>query len=294
VLIAVEQDRLEDALAVALAAVEAARGSDWEPLALYAEAATAIISERYVEGLDLLRRSLQLWRAWPEPGAIVTMTEGLRATLLLRLGETDAAWEILISLEPTQHHANCPARFVSHLRLITGDIAGALAALRGCDALGDAHSSRTLVDVLLIKGAANYLLGSVAASDVAVDRGLLLAGRNGVRIPFRLIPTETMDAMLARAVAREQPADVVGILADSRGAVAHLGPRSALSDREREIVQLLARDRSVASIAEELYISINTVKSHVKSAYRKLEVSSRQQAIRRARELGLHLDLTRP
>ena len=294
VLIAVEQDRLEDALALARVAVAASRGSDWEPLALYAEAATSIISERYVEGLDLLRRALQLWRAWPDPGGIMTMAEGLRATLLLRLGETDAAWDILVSLKPTQHHANCPARFVSHLRLITGDVAGALAALRECDALGDAHSSRTLVDVLLIKGAANYLLGSLQSSDVAIDRGLLLAGRNGVRIPFRLIPTETMDAMLARAIARTQPGEVVAILEDARGSVANLSPRSALSEREREILQLLARDKSVAAIAEELYISVNTVKSHVKSAYRKLEVSSRQDAIRRARELGLHLDLTRP
>ena len=294
VLIAVEQDRLEDALEIARRAGAAAVGSDWEPLALYAEAATSIISERYVEGLDLLRRCLQLWRAWPTPGGIITMSEGLRATLLLRLGETDAAWDILLSLQPTQRHANCPARFVSHLRLITGDIAGALAALAECDELGDAHSSRTLVDVLLIKGAAHYMLGSFASSDVAVDRGLLLAGRNRVRIPFRLIPTETMDAMLARAIVRTQPADVVAILEDARGSVANLSPRSALSEREREIVQLLARHRSVAAIAEELYISVNTVKSHVKSAYRKLEVSSRQDAIRRARELGLHLDLTRP
>lgn len=294
VLIAVEQDRLEDALEAARLAGAAALGSDWEALALYAEAATSIISERYVEGLDLLRRSLQLWRAWPNPGSIVTMVEGLRATLLLRLGETDAAWDILLSLQPTQHHANCPARFVSHLRLITGDIAGALAALNECDALGDAHSSRTLVDVMLIKGAANYMLGSFASSDVAVDRGLLLAGRNRVRIPFRLIPTETMDAMLARAVARTQPAEVAAILEDAHGLVSNLSPRSALSEREREIVQLLARHRSVAAIAEELYISVNTVKSHVKSAYRKLEVSSRADAIRRARELGLHLDLTRP
>jgi DNA-binding NarL/FixJ family response regulator len=294
VLIAVEQDRLGDALELAAAANAAASGSDWEPLALYAEAATAIISERYVEGLELLRRSLQLWRAWPNPGGIATMVEGLRATMLLRLGETDAAWDILLTLQPTQHHANCPGRFVSHLRLITGDIAGALAALRECDALGDAHSSRTLVDVLLIKGAANYMLGSLASSDVAVDRGLLLAGRNRVRIPFRLIPTETMDAMLARAVVRTQPPEVAAILVDARGGGTNLSPRSALSEREREIVQLLARHRSVAAIAEDLYISVNTVKSHVKSAYRKLEVTSRSDAIRRARELGLHLDLTRP
>jgi LuxR family maltose regulon positive regulatory protein len=44
---------------------------------------------------------------------------------------------------------------------------------------------------------------------------------------------------------------------------------------------------SNAEIAEEMYVSVNTVKAHLKSLYRKLEVSSRRAAVRRARELNL-------
>jgi LuxR family transcriptional regulator, maltose regulon positive regulatory protein len=44
---------------------------------------------------------------------------------------------------------------------------------------------------------------------------------------------------------------------------------------------------SNAEIAEEMYVSVNTIKAHLKSLYRKLEVSSRRAAVRRARELNL-------
>ena len=67
-LIAVEQGRLSDAIASGDRAVKAARGSEWEPLAVYSKAAISIISERYVDGLELLRQALQVWRAWPSPG----------------------------------------------------------------------------------------------------------------------------------------------------------------------------------------------------------------------------------
>jgi LuxR family maltose regulon positive regulatory protein len=44
---------------------------------------------------------------------------------------------------------------------------------------------------------------------------------------------------------------------------------------------------SIAEIASELYLSVNTVKSHLKSINRKLAVSRRREAVRRARQLGL-------
>ena len=44
---------------------------------------------------------------------------------------------------------------------------------------------------------------------------------------------------------------------------------------------------STEEIAADLYVSVNTVKTHLKSVYRKLSVSRRNEAVRRARELGL-------
>ena len=60
-----------------------------------------------------------------------------------------------------------------------------------------------------------------------------------------------------------------------------------LSDREREVLRLLAAPLSQREIGNELYVSLNTVKSHVKSIFRKLGVANRSEAVRRARELGL-------
>ena len=60
-----------------------------------------------------------------------------------------------------------------------------------------------------------------------------------------------------------------------------------LTPREREVLQLLAEGNSNAAIAEHLYISQRTVTTHLSRLYAKLEVASRTQAIRRARELGL-------
>jgi len=60
-----------------------------------------------------------------------------------------------------------------------------------------------------------------------------------------------------------------------------------LSDRELEVVRLVAAGMKNAEIARELFVVVGTVKTHLNSAYRKLGVSSRTQAISRARDLEL-------
>jgi LuxR family transcriptional regulator, maltose regulon positive regulatory protein len=60
-----------------------------------------------------------------------------------------------------------------------------------------------------------------------------------------------------------------------------------LSEREREVLRHASGMLTTAEIAAELYISMNTVKSHLKSIYRKLAAAHRGEAVRRARKLGL-------
>jgi len=93
-------------------------------------------------------------------------------------------------------------------------------------------------------------------------------GRAGVRLaPERLSPEGTPSAQAA--------------LAD----INH--PVEPLSERELEVLRLLRSALPQREIAEELYISINTVRSHVKHIYAKLGVHSRLEAVERAEELGL-------
>ena len=60
-----------------------------------------------------------------------------------------------------------------------------------------------------------------------------------------------------------------------------------LSDRELEILRLIAANRSNQDIAQELVLSLSTVKWHITNLYGKLQVRNRLEAANRARELGL-------
>ncbi|PSM41114.1 helix-turn-helix transcriptional regulator [Streptomyces dioscori] len=64
-------------------------------------------------------------------------------------------------------------------------------------------------------------------------------------------------------------------------------PVESLSARERDVLRHLAQMMTTEEIADELYVSVNTVKTHLKSVYRKLSVTRRSAAVRRARELEL-------
>ncbi len=59
-------------------------------------------------------------------------------------------------------------------------------------------------------------------------------------------------------------------------------PPSPLSGRETEILQLLCKGMNYRSIAEQLYLSAHTVKSHIKNIYKKLHVNSRAEAVSKA------------
>lgn len=82
------------------------------------------------------------------------------------------------------------------------------------------------------------------------------------------------------------PADLMGHAADSHASepVPLLEP---LSEREHEVLEQLAQMMSTEEIAVGLFLSVNTVKTHLKSIYRKLAVTRRGEAVRRAREAGL-------
>jgi LuxR family maltose regulon positive regulatory protein len=70
-------------------------------------------------------------------------------------------------------------------------------------------------------------------------------------------------------------------------AVEHLPPWEALSPAESRVLRYLPTLLSLREIGDELYLSVNTVKAHVRHIYVKLEVHSRRGAVERARALGL-------
>ena len=126
----------------------------------------------------------------------------------------------------------------------------------------------------------------------ALERALSLAEPEGY---VRIFVDEgaPMAGLLRQAAERGIAPRYVHELLTAFGAPESAEPRHAqpliepLSDREVEVLHLAAVGLSNREIAEQLYISINTVKAHTKSVYRKLDAHNRTQAINRAQELGL-------
>jgi len=178
------------------------------------------------------------------------------------------------------------------VHLAAGEPEAALDALEPCLVLGDLHSERTMPHVHAVVAAAHLALGDTARADIAFDRALLAAGRNDSRWMFATLQDDVLKHLLDRAAHRDQPEAIrttlERLLGSSVGAVPRLD--EPLSDRELVIVRHLATGQTLGQIGSQLFISVNTVKSHVRSIYRKLQASSRREAMTRVRELGLHVD----
>jgi len=87
-----------------------------------------------------------------------------------------------------------------------------------------------------------------------------------------------------------------GVVSELRGLAGHPagsasgtapGVRHELSDRERQVLRVLATELTGPDIARDLFISLNTLRTHTRHIFEKLDVNSRPAAVRRARELGL-------
>ena len=81
----------------------------------------------------------------------------------------------------------------------------------------------------------------------------------------------------------DQPAQAV----PSESQVPESGLVEPLSERELEVLELIAEGLTNQEIASRLFVSLNTVKAHTRNVYGKLDVHSRTQALTRARALGI-------
>jgi DNA-binding CsgD family transcriptional regulator len=194
----------------------------------------------------------------------------------------------LSGIEPDPAHSVCPAAWRARLYLETGDCHRALAETADCLALGPAHAMRTLIYVLAVTAAAYAGLRDTVSADDAFARALDLAALTGLRRYIVTLPGSTLHELLDRAASAGLPeasrrvvADITGMLPDDPST-----PQPLLSPRERLVLQHLAEGESQHRIAWLLSVSHNTVKTQIRSVYRKLEVDSRQAAVERGRVLG--------
>ena len=95
----------------------------------------------------------------------------------------------------------------------------------------------------------------------------------------------TMREVVRVAAARSGDASLASALGDA--AIGRRRTRAVLSDREREVLELVAQGFQNVEIGNRLFISPKTVKTHLQNIYEKLDVSSRTEAAVKAKEAGL-------
>ncbi len=215
-------------------------------------------------------------------------------------GEPDAAaiheWLRVRLRLPATDMAPDPAHPLTRARALLGggDADGALAL--ASEFLGDdaqASGPRELITARLVAAVASRARGDSVTAARLLEQALAAAAPHGAYLPFLeggtalrtaisvlIPPTSDVASFAARVLARfqAQPSDAEP---------ATDGPAPALTDSELAVLRLLPAYLTNQEIAEALFLSVNTVKTHLRIAYRKLGVTSRRAAIAQGRRLGV-------
>jgi ATP/maltotriose-dependent transcriptional regulator MalT len=220
----------------------------------------------------------------------------MRARVRLRQGRADLsrAWEAQRRLSPSDE-----LDYLHEFEHIT--LARILLA-RGDDAVGpfldrlaaEAEAGGrggSLLEILVLSALAAHQYGDTDRAVGDTARALELAEPEGYG---RVFTDEgpPMAALLREAAARGGPTAYVSRLLGAAGSPPKVPRRTAalpdpLSERELDVLRLLASELSGPEIARHLVVSLNTVRTHTKNIYAKLGVGSRRAAVRRAKELEL-------
>ena len=230
------------------------------------------------------------------PADQVALTAVLEHRAAVRFGWTDAAREVVtwaqVSIPDTGEMFLMRAR----TQLAFGRILPAGRILRPLlDGSVAAVLPWSIVDGWLMEAELAHLAGEQARAHRALKKALAESRRLGVRYPL-VFATPALVELLVRERGKLGELDAVaaGVLA-SRRALRVPVIAVPLTRRERSVLRLLPTLRSFEEIAQDLTVSPNTVKTHVRSIYRKLGVSKRRDAVTAALERGLleTLDNTR-
>ena len=155
---------------------------------------------------------------------------------------------------------------------------------------------RRIIEVLALKALALHQKGDLEGALQEIAKALALAEPEGYQRTF-VDEGEPMSRLLYQAIARgtssEYAGQLLGALSEESQRIESAIPPPAgnliepLSERELEVLGLIAEGLSNAEIARRLYISLSTVKGHTTNIFGKLGVRNRTGAVTRARSLGL-------
>ncbi|MGV9255245.1 LuxR C-terminal-related transcriptional regulator [Streptomyces sp. NPDC003697] len=285
--VAVDRDQLDTAQALLDQATAAERGTP-DPVAA---AARIVAGGRLLlargdpaAALHLARSAVTAAVASPwadDQAALVASAAHLTA------GRPETAAQVL--RRAAGHQFAC-AVAAARAQLAAGKREEALALLDAVPA-GERGGPAVTVRAMLVRAQAADQAGDDAAARGLVGRALAIARRERLRRPF-VEAGPWLSGVLDADPARDPAGDWFAPRHRPAAAPGHVSPPAPpvvepLSARERDVLERLAQLMSTEEIAADLFVSVNTVKTHLKTAYRKLAVNRRNDAVRRARELHL-------
>ena len=225
--------------------------------------------------------------------ALASQVTGWLLATQARVGMTGEARARLAVLGDERASSGEIRNALAVICLAEGDPAGALGAVAGVlDGAAPVLGYVTVVEAYLLAGLAHRELGDQRAAGQAAERALALAESDRLVLPFAM----TGSAELLEALPRHQTAhaallaDILDVLHGSSLAAqeqSSLPAAEELSPGELRVLRYLPTNLSRPEIAGELSVSLNTVGTHLRSIYAKLQVSDRSSAVQRARELRL-------
>jgi LuxR family maltose regulon positive regulatory protein len=292
----VRQGRLEDGERW-LERAERALGRGEPATALVLHSARGLLAlgrGRPDEALAAFRRAERTEAALSSANAL---NVELRSRLLqtqVRVGET-AAVRAALEAMPADERDRAGMRIAAAaVDLAEDDPEAAVDALapvieRTASAL---HPSWAAVDASLLDAVARDALGDRSGAERSIERALDLAEADGILLPFALAPVRELLDRHPRH--RSAHATLLATILDLLAGVAPppapgdtaplLDP---LSDAELRVLRYLPSNLKTPEIAAELFVSANTVRTHVRHIYAKLDAHDRTEAVARARELHL-------
>jgi LuxR family transcriptional regulator, maltose regulon positive regulatory protein len=191
--------------------------------------------------------------------------------------------------------------------LAAGDVKAAKDAFAGGSTAFDRAPDQIRLQAWLIDARISHVMGDRERAHRSLEHALRLGDTEQLRLPFVMerawiggalqrspdlahgyghlldpVPGVGDGSTRTRVVAPRMPSAVPSVPGQAMPLIVE-----RLSDREREVLQHVSQLMGTAEIAAEMFVSTNTVKSHLKSIFRKLGAASRNEAVRRARQLQL-------
>jgi LuxR family maltose regulon positive regulatory protein len=210
---------------------------------------------------------------------------------LVRLGQLQRAEQALAAMDGPERDSGQMRNAIAVLRLAQDDPRAATLALApvidGSVPLVNAHLWD--VQAWLLEAIARDALGDAGVARRALERALDLAKPEGLLFPFLLDPAPGL-LDRHRRLGTAHAALISQILAQGvSGGLGGPAPRltEPLSESEIRVLRYLPTKLSAPEIADQLYLSVNTVKTHMRHVYDKLGAHRRHEAVEQARALGL-------